>query len=227
MPTLKMPFAPQARNTTGDAILEAAATLDTKPLKGRLAAFAKAHREHAAAEAAVRKAEAKLVAAQAKVGEQDALLDEAIGQLAAALAGDGLPRVNPFRPLGLPAPSAMMNMAQAEEPKVARKLVAAVRRRAGLTKATLAAAAKVEKGAGAVEAALAPIAELTKQFQGAIARRETLAMPWEKAFSALKRGARAAEDEGSQGLFEGLFQRPAAVVAPRRGRAKGPEVKPA
>jgi hypothetical protein len=54
----------------------------------------------------------------------------------------------------------------------------------------------------------------------AIAQRDALIPAWEAAFAKLKRGARSAEDDGAEGLFESLF----GTTAPRKKAAKAAPV---
>ncbi len=64
-----------------------------------------------------------------RVGELDAEQDEAVDGLAGALAGDGEPRLAPFKSLGFEAPGAIKSQAQEAKGKTIGKLVAAVRKR--------------------------------------------------------------------------------------------------
>lgn len=217
MPTLQITSSPSPRIAMGSAILEAAQAVETAPIKAKLAAFAKAQKDYVAAAERVRKAEDKAAAAQATVGARDADLDALVEELASALAGEGLPRANPFKPFGAAAPSKVTQLRQAEEPKVVRKLVAAVRKSKGRGKATLGLLPRLEKACAAVEAALPAVAAAGAALSGAIAQREALALPWEKAFSSLKRAARVADDDGAKGLFEALFQR---TAKPNGGKGK-------
>jgi len=69
-----------------------------------------------------------------------------------------------------------------------------------------------------VEAALKPIAKLEKARADAMAKRDALEQAWETAFASLKRGAKAAEDDGHRGIHAALFERPA--PAKKKARAK-------
>jgi hypothetical protein len=206
-------------------VLDAAETVDTTAVKKRLATFKASHASYAAAETAVRGAEEKLRKAEAVVGERDVDQDDAVDGLANALIQDGEPRTNAFKSFGFAAPGAVKTMAYAEEAKTIGRLVVAVRKRKGLSKETLATVTTVESAAREVEKAIQAVEPFQKAHASAIARREALAHPWEKAFAALKRGARAAEDEGAVGLFAVLFQQNAPRGATPRTAAKRGERK--
>lgn len=227
MPVLQSGNSPSARVANGDAILEAAATVNTAPIKARLAAFVRVHKDYIAAEKAVRAAEDKESKQQAKIGAADVTQDGSVDQLANGLAGDGLPRLNPLKPLGFKSPSEIKKMGTAEEADTILELAEAVRKRPGLSKQTLDKAKAAEKAATAVNAELEKLPPLTKAKTAALTRRDALALPWEKQFAALKRAARAAEDEGHAGLFAALFQSTAPAAKPRKARAEKTPPKPA
>ncbi len=79
-----------------------------------------------------------------------------------------------------------------------------------------------EKAAKAVTTALAAVAPALKATDGARSRRDALVQPWETAFAALKRGARAAEDDGAKGLFAALFESTATVRKPTKKKPVAP-----
>ncbi|MBI4615363.1 MAG: hypothetical protein HY720_17230 [Planctomycetes bacterium] len=197
---------PASRIEVGDEILERAKDVVTAPVKGRLAKFAGSHRAYSAAEKKVERADGALRKQQEKVAERDGDQDEAVMALASALAGDGLPRANPFRPFKFEAPSVIVKMAYAKEAKRVLQLAGAVKKMKGASKKSTAAAKTAEKAARLVQAALRPIASLEKKKTQAITRRDALGQPWETALGSLKRGARAAEDDGAVGLFAALFE---------------------
>jgi hypothetical protein len=208
MATLQSGNNPGPRIESGDHLLEVAATLGkarTKPVAARLAAFATEHAAYKKADAAVKKADGALRRAQGKVGEADVGQDGAVETLASALVGEGLPRVNPFKPFGLASPNVIKNKGYAAEAGDIQKLCAKVKAHKPALPGSNAAAAVAVKAAKAVLAALKPIERLLKARTTAISRRDALEQPWETAFAAVKRGARAAEDEGAAGLFDALF----------------------
>jgi hypothetical protein len=55
------------------------------------------------------------------------------------------------------------------------------------------------------EWALAPVAQLQDTVRDARRTRDAVAQGWESALAALKRGARAAADEGAPDLYPTLF----------------------
>jgi hypothetical protein len=224
MGTIQSRGAPGPRVEIGNAVLEAARGLDTQVIKARLAAFEKAHKAYAAAHAQGERAQEALRARQSEVGERDVDQDEAVMNLANALVGEGLPRKNPFKPLGFVAPSRLVDLGYAEEAKKVRRLVAAVLKRKGLSKAGAQAARAAEKAALAVDKALAALGPFEQAHKAALARRDGLAQGWETKFAALKRGARWAADEGAPDLFAALFEREES--RPRRNQAAPPASLP-
>ncbi|MBI4512056.1 MAG: hypothetical protein HY698_20660 [Deltaproteobacteria bacterium] len=222
MPTIQANRNPASRIQVGNDILESAKTVDTKPIKERLLLFEKAHRALAAAQAGVDKAEGTLRAAQEKVAEADVVQDEALMALAAALVGEGLPRMNPFKPLGFDAPSTIAKLGTAREAKVVKTLVAKVQKRKGTQAPSLRAARAAEKAALAVERASTPLDRLAEAYRAALSRRTAQELPWEARLAALKRGARAAADDGAPGLFAALFERDPSP--PRKARRAPVEV---
>lgn len=216
MPLIQAPKNPGALRETGDALLQAASAIDAKPLKARLAAFAAAHRAFVAAHLAVMKAEERHGEAVAVVAERDLDQDDAVDALASALAGDGFRRQNPFAELEAASPSKVKALGYGAEAVVVRKLAARVKSADKASKRSKALAAALDRAGAAVLAALTPVAKLESERALAIARRDPLALAWRTAFSALKRGAKAAEDDGARGLTAALFDRPA---APKRKKA--------
>lgn len=228
MGTLVVTKNPGSRREAGDKVLEAAAEVDTKPVAKRLDAFGKDHKAFVAADDKVKDATEKLDKALRVIGEKDATLDKCVDELASAAVGSGLPRTNPFKPLGHPSPSQMKEIAQSEEPEAVRKVAADLRKHPGASKQLLDACSKAEKAANEVDAAFKPIEALEKAQAAAITRRNVIGRRWEKSFAALKNGARAADDEGDYGLFEALFEatakpkKPKTVAAKKGGKGKGP-----
>lgn len=206
------------RIVTGDAVLARATTADTKPVKARLATFARSHTALVRAQAAVDAAETKLAAAQSAVAEVDVTQDETVDALALALVTNGQPRLSPFRGLSSHAPAVLKKLGYADEAKALRALTKKVRARKGSDAPVLRACGAAEKAAKAVDDALAKLEPLADAVTAARARRDALALPWERDFGALKRAARAAVDDGATGLFDALFT--AATPAPRKPRKK-------
>jgi hypothetical protein len=204
MGTLQSKKNPGSRKESGDAVLANGKNADVSPVKKRFAAFAKAHASYSAAESKVTAAANAVRATEQKVGELDVAQDHAVDALASALVGEGAARTRPFAPFKLGAPSDIQGMGDVEEARTIQTLVARVRKtKPG--KQVLAACATAEKAARAVIAAAVPIDKQKKARHDAIVARDAVGIPWEKAFGALKRGARAAEDDGAAGLFDALF----------------------
>lgn len=95
-------------------------------------------------------------------------------------------------------------------------LLAAVQRSKTVSKATLQTARDVEKVMRAVEQAQAPIDKLAAALHDARRTRDAVGGNWDAALGALKRGARAAVDDGAPQLYAVLFER-----APRPSRRNG------
>jgi hypothetical protein len=234
MSTLQSGNSPGQRVAVGESVIAAAQALNVKPIGKRFAAFVKVQAAYAKADALVKKANEALQKQQAKVGEADVTQDEAVLALAVALPADGLPRVNPFKPLGAPAPAKLCVLGYGDEAKQVLALEKAVLKYKGISKASAAAARTAGKAALAVQGALADLPKLEKARATAIIQRDALAQGWETAFAGLKRAARAAADEGAPGLYEALFERkdpPAKKAkgkkaAPPKGEAPAGEGKP-
>ena len=193
------------RLRVGAGVLSAARAIDTRLVKGRLGRFERAHRAYVAAQRKVDAAESQLRSAQARLAECDAVQDEAVETLARALVADGQPRGNPFEAFGAPAPGTLTRLVFAEEAEAVHALVAAVQRSKGVSKATLQAAQTADKAARVVVQALAPVAKLQDTVRDARRTRDAVAQGWESTLAALKRGARAAADEGAPDLYPTLF----------------------
>jgi hypothetical protein len=200
----------------GASVLSAARLVDTRLVKDRLGRFVQMHRTYVAAQRKVDAAEAELRAAEARVTARDAAQDHAVEALAAALAGEGHTRRNPFETFGASPPSVIMRLPFTEEPAAVHQLVAAIERSktASVSKATLKAAQAADKAASAVEEALGPLAELEEDVRHVRRTRDSVVPGWESALAALRRGARAAADEGATDLYTRLFP-PVVRAAPK------------
>lgn len=224
METLQSGSSPGTRIEAGDSVIEAATAVDTTPVTGRFDGFKKVHVAYRAADAGVKKAGEALQTQQARVGEADVTLDEALDDLAVALPGDGLPRVNPFKPFGAPSLTVLQKLGYAEEAQEVLALEAAVLKRKNLSPGSIAAAKAAGKAALQVQAELKAIPKLTKARTDAMTRRDALEQAWETAFAGLKRAARAAEDDGAKGLYGALFGR--AKAPKRKKKAAEPKSEP-
>ncbi len=203
----KSSLGPTTRLEMGAAILAAAESHSTRHIDRRLTAFIAAQRRFVVAQRRVDAADERLRATLARVAARDRAQDAALEGLARALVAEGQPRRNPFAAFGSAAPSELKDIAAAEEAKAIHQLVGAVRGHKLVGKATLDAAQVAEKAARAVEAALVPLAALEQQSRTSRQRRDTIGHEWDAAMSALRRGARAAADDGAPGLYTALFGR--------------------
>ena len=215
-------FGVTDRINAGDIVVAAAATRDTRAVKKQFAAFAAQHRNFCTAHKKIDDAESKLHAVRDRIASLDVLQDLAIDRLVVALIGDGLPRLNAFAPFRAPAPSALKQMGDIAEAKESLALVKNIKQRKGLSKATLAATAAVEKIAKEIQSVAAPIAKLEADVATALKFRKGYAQSWSNAFAALKHAALAAEDDGARGLYDTLFVR----VASKPAKKKSAKAKP-
>jgi len=190
-------------------------------IKARLTAFKRAQQVYTAAHEKVHAAEATLKAAQTQLGALKPDQDQAVDELACALVADGQPRANPFSAFGPMAPGKLMELRAADGARAIHQLVAAVQRTKGLSKPTLQAAQTAERKAAAVESALTQIEKRRDALREARHTRAAHAQTWATALAALKRGARAAADDGAPNLYATLFDRPS------RPNGKSAKARPA
>jgi len=78
MTTMKISASPRGRVEAGAAVLAAARTIDTRPIRARLARFERAHRAYTQAQERVDAAEAQLRSGQARLADRDVERDQAI-----------------------------------------------------------------------------------------------------------------------------------------------------
>lgn len=227
MATLQIGTRAASQLNAGVSILAAARTVDTRLIKARLAAFEHAQRTYGAADDKVHAAEAQLSAAQARLRELDVDQDDAVDAVARALIADGRRRGNPFTGFAPLAPGQLMKLPIADEVQAIHQLVAAVQRGKGLSKPALQAAQTAEKAAQAVERGLAQIDKLQGVVRAARHTREAVTQTWATALAALKRGARAAADDGAPNLYASLFDRPGRPNGKSAKRPPAPAPVPA
>ncbi|UJR82030.1 hypothetical protein [Sandaracinus amylolyticus] len=204
MATLQSGTSPGQRVKAGDLVLDRAKGAPITPIKKRVDGFAKVHRELVKAQAAAQKAVAAHVAQERKIGEADDAQDASVGELAGALVGAGAPRLKPFQGYSEHSPSDLAGMPQQKQARELVKIASKCAKHpdARVKKAASAARAAAEK----LLAAEKPLAALARERSAAIAARDAIGPRWEKAFSALKRAAKSAEDDGATGLFAALFE---------------------
>jgi hypothetical protein len=205
------------RIEAGDTVLARAAHVDAKPIKTRLFALARVHVQLLRAQKTLAAEEARLAAATEATAETDLDQDAAVEALANALVADGQPRKNPFQGLSVGAPAAVRHSPYADQAQAIEKLAKALQKRT-LSPASRKALKAAQQAARRVLAALDKRALAEARVDDARERRDALVLPWTRAFSALKRAARAAADDGHAGLFDALF-------STDKPRAKKPRAK--
>jgi hypothetical protein len=207
MAAKKSTTSPATRLDMGAAILLAAKINTVQSIKRRLDAFTRVHRRYTAAQSRVDAVDAQIQAAQASLAANDAAQDGAVEALARALIFGGHLRRNPFAAFGADSPWAIKNLAPGDEASAIHHLVAAVQRQSPPSAETAQATQVAEKAARAVEATLGTLVDLQGTSRQARQRRDTIGDSWDKSLAALKRGARAAIDDGAPGLYSALFGR--------------------
>jgi hypothetical protein len=207
---------PGERLAIGATIVANARVVDTALVKARLAGFIAAHRDYAGAQSKVDDAEARLRGLQAKALRRERAADDAVETLALTLIAEGHPRTKPFGALGGVSPSAIKSLAIPAKAKAIHDLVAAVQRSRLTSQKTRDAARAADQAARAMEAALLAIDPAELELRQLRGQRDTLGHPWERALASLRRGARAAFDEGAPTLYTALFG-----VPPRPARKNG------
>lgn len=195
-----------SRTQVGATVLAAAHLADTRLVKERLDRFQQAHEAYAAAQQQVETVEAELTARQAEFVTLDAAQDLAVDALLRALVFEGHPPRDPFAAFGDLKPSALQRSQPVAKAASIHDLVANVLRDASVGAATRKAAQAADAAAAAVERAVSPIAEIEHGVRAARGRRDTVAQVWDEALGGLRRGARAARDEGAPELYGLLFR---------------------
>lgn len=192
------------RIEVGKLVLARAAHTDHQNLKSKRTAFARVHEQLSRAQAKLDQAEATLSSVTEALAEADLTQDDAVEALATTLVGDGQPRANPFRGLGVGSPAEVKRAGYAEEVKIINRLSHSLGRRK-LGAASKKALKEALAAARGVTAALTRAAQQQEKVDEARTARDALVLPWVRAFSAYKRAARAAEDDGATGAFKSLF----------------------
>jgi hypothetical protein len=211
--------SPGTRVETGNLILGRAKKANTKAIASRLARFKKAHGSYRAAERRVERAFAALRAQESRVGEADVEQDDSVFGLASCLAGDGLPRANPFRPLGEPAPSKVAKQGYGAEVATVKRIAKALAKRKDLSPRTKSAIEDALAAGAKVTKALAAIPSLEKAYGAAMKSRDALAQEWETSFAGIKLAARSAELDGAGGIVDALLKAPPKKESARAKKA--------
>ena len=207
----------------GATILINARAINTKPVKGRLDAFAEAHRSYSEAQRKVDEVEAALAIEQARIVDLDANQDDAVEALVLCLANDGQPRNNPFASFSNVGPGRLKALPFGDEARAIHTLVATLQRSKSLSQSTLTAAQSAEQAAQKLEAALPLLERLRNDLKSARSFRDTIGKAWEANLFALRLATRGAAATEVPGLYTALFGR----RAPSTTRAKGAAQEPA
>jgi hypothetical protein len=204
MATLQSGNSPGQRVKAGDWLIDSAEGVGVKPVAKRFGLFERIHIDYRKANDKSTKAVTALATAERKVGELDFTQDERLEAFAVARIAAGAPRQNPISEYKVGSVSVVKGMGHEKEAKVLLKMAAKAKNHpdAGVKKA----AAAMEKAANAVLAAAKSIPGLIQARDAAMRARDAKGPGWEKAFAALKRAVRAAEDDGATGLFAALFE---------------------
>jgi len=214
MAMLQSGGSPGQRIEAGNTVLDRAKGTNTTPVKKRLAAFTKEQRAYEKGHKAASKAREALFAQERKVGTADAAQDVALDSLASALIGAGAPRMRPLEALETRTVTELKEMPALKEADALIKLAAKCAKHPDAKVKKAAAACRT--AAQAVIAANKPLATLARKFQAAAGARDAVAPRWEKAFAALKQGARSAEHDGAADLLAALFEVAATRAKPRK-----------
>jgi hypothetical protein len=226
MATLQLAKSAGRKIETGDKILCGVDVVDTTPIANRVSAFQKVHLQYTLAESAVRTANRAIDEQRERMSEVRQRLNRGIEMLAVQLPTEGFDRKQPFRALGGSSPSMLQKMPVVKAAESVIALEKAVSEHAGISAKTKQAAAVAGQAARSLLDLVEPLAELEQTRRKARAKRDAFAAAWDKAFSSLKLGARAAEDIGHAGLFAALFERPAAAKKKTSSAARDSEDKP-
>lgn len=213
------PTSHTARIAAGDAVIAAAATTDTRPVRAKLEAFRKHHAALTRATAALEEAEKFHDAAQRALGECDTEQDAAVEALATALVAIGQPRTSPFKAISNLPPSRVATLGYTAEADALETIARKARKLPRVDAGVRAACGDAERIVRALRHASKAVERFGAKVAEARTRRDALTQPWETGLAALKRVTRVAEDDGAKGLFAALFE----VTAPaKKPRAKKP-----
>ncbi len=124
---------------------------------------------------------------------------------ARALVADAAPRATPFEAFAPGLPFGLRKLSLAEQAKAIRRLIDAVRESKPASPASRRAVQTAVQAVAAVEVSLLAMNKAEAAARMARDTRRALGQVWDRQLAALKRGARAAADEGAPGLYEALF----------------------
>ncbi len=196
---------PARRLKQGAAILAASDVADIRLVQKRFSAFAEAQRTYAKAQRAVEAIEAALRANQSKLDACDAQQDAAVEQVVRALIAAGRPRQNPFAAFAVPTASTIQQLPYADEAEAIHKLAGGVQQDPTLGTAVRRAAQLADDAAKQMDKELVLVNKLRARLRSARQTRDAAQTTWKLTLAALKRGARAAADDGAADLYLQLF----------------------
>lgn len=213
METTKTTRGHLARTQLGDAVLAAAGLVDTRTIAARLAGFTAAHHTLLQAQRALDAALVQESDTSQRLATVGADVDQALERLVLALQHDGHSRISPFAAYGGESPSSLKVMRIAEKPAAVQTLLIPILRDERLSAATLETAQQVGHTVAVLSEATRQLGASSTTVRQAREARDQLAAAWEEALAALKRGARAAADEGAPTLYDDLFAHTTKVKA--------------
>jgi hypothetical protein len=220
MATLKVSNSPGALVEAGEAVLSAASSIDTKPVKAKLKAFADAHKLFKSLQGAVAAAENALASHRSTVAEADVDQDDAVFDLANKLVADGFERARPFKGLSTHSPSKLAELGYTKEAKEATALAKKVIASKKCGKPSKDAAKRLLKASAAVVKALEPLSKWDAVYRAALTRRDAVAQQWATTLASLRRASIAAADDGHKHIYRALFESTATPVK-KKGAKKG------
>lgn len=203
--------------SAGDELLSRAKTISTSSVKAQLARFGAAHRAFLAAQGKTNTAKDAELDQRFLRGELDAKQDAAIDTLASRLAGDGFPRVNPFKAFAAKAPNILKALGDDAEAAAALKLARAVQKHRQASAGAKKAAQVLGKAAQAVLGASKAVAPAAAESFVRRSQRDALVAEWSKAYSLLRIASQLTEASGGEPLHSTLFahaRKPAKKPAP-------------
>jgi len=196
---------PGVRRHVGNAVEASAKVVNHPAIKDKLDGFLGANGQLVAADQRVESVASSLEFQNRAVAVTNDTAAELIERLAGQLGGDGMPRKNPFGPLGLGTPSALKRATGDELVNVTAALANAVVSRAGLSEATVSTAKRLHEVSDALARALKALPALENDHEKAVFERDAVARAWDKKLRALRLAAKSADEEGAGNLHEQLF----------------------
>ena len=211
----------------GRMILGPLQKLTSKVVKAAVAPFVQAHEALEAADAVVDEADREVHAANIAAAEADEVQDRAVLVLAAALAGDGFNRTNPFKAFGAPAPSKLSNQGALVEAKALTALAAAVLAHPKASAETKRAATDAARAAEVMtDASMRQSRAVAKRSASATARDRTIPGQWRAALTDLKAVVRYADVVDGTDNYVRIFASVNKAIAAAKKKQKTPPPVP-